>query len=91
MDTGEAPDFDSFSETDWENYYAEYEAVTQMPEFADVFDVLAKLKKIMKFCGCISVIWMKRQAKRCTSLMQMILKMPVIREPVMILKTIIWN
>lgn len=45
MDTGEAPDFDSFSETDWENYYAAYEAVTQMPEFADVFDVLAKLKK----------------------------------------------
>ncbi|HIU34308.1 MAG TPA: SpoIIE family protein phosphatase [Candidatus Pullichristensenella excrementigallinarum] len=39
-----APDFDSFSEEDWENYYSAFDGVSDSPEYAELFKTLNMLK-----------------------------------------------
>ena len=42
---GQAPDFDSFSDVEWENYYGCFSEVVESPEYASVFETLSTIKK----------------------------------------------
>lgn len=42
---GDVPDFENFTESDRENYYAEFEYITRMPEYTELLGLLSKLRE----------------------------------------------
>lgn len=42
---GGVPDYESFSEQDWTEYYAQFEYITQMPEYIELLDMLTQLRE----------------------------------------------
>ena len=44
-ENGGVPDYEAFSDEDWENYYEQFEYITQMPEYKSLWEVLAKLRE----------------------------------------------
>ncbi len=42
---GGIPDYESFSDADWEMYYGKFEYITQMPEYQALLNVLGKLRE----------------------------------------------
>ena len=42
---GGVPDFENFTESDRENYYAEFEYITRMPEYTELLRLLSKLRE----------------------------------------------
>lgn len=44
-ENGSTPDYEAFSDSDWENYYAEFEHITEMPEYRELLSVLGQLRE----------------------------------------------
>lgn len=44
-ENGGVPDYEAFSDEDWENYYEQFEYITQMPEYKSLLEVLSKLRE----------------------------------------------
>lgn len=44
-ENGAIPDYEAFSDSDWENYYAEFEYITEMPEYKELLNVLEQLRE----------------------------------------------
>ena len=42
---GGVPDFENFSDAEWENYYSEFEYITLMPEYTELLGLLSKLRE----------------------------------------------
>lgn len=42
---GSVPDFEQFSDEDWQNYYAEFEHITEMQEYKDLLSLLSQLRE----------------------------------------------
>lgn len=45
QENGGVPDYENFTDTDWENYYKEFEYITEMVEYKELFDILSKLRE----------------------------------------------
>ncbi len=44
-ENGSVPDYEAFSDSDWENYYAEFEYIMEMPEYKELLSILDQLRK----------------------------------------------
>lgn len=44
-ENGSVPDYEAFSDSDWESYYAKFEYITEMTEYKELLNVLGQLRK----------------------------------------------
>lgn len=44
-ESGSVPDYENFSDSDWESYYAEFEYITGMTEYKELLNVLGQLRE----------------------------------------------
>ena len=44
-ENGGVPEYENFSDSDWESYHARFNYITEMPEYRDILELLTKLRE----------------------------------------------